>query len=320
MKAVVHDAYGSLDLLEVREIDRPVLEPDQVLIRVRAAGLHVGDSFGVRGTPLPVRIVSGLFKPTYGVPGFDVAGEVESVGAAVTRFQPGDEVFGVSGGACAEYARASADQLAPKPTGLTFEQAAALPTSATAALHGLRDTGRLRPGQRVLVNGASGGVGSFAVQIATALGAEVTGVCGPANVDLVRSLGAATVIDYTSEDFTRTGPYDLILDNVENRPLKDVRRALAPDGTLVLNSGTGATGIRMYVRLVAPLVLSPFSRQSLRRYVSTPSHDDLVVLTGLVDAGSLVPLIDRTYPLEQTADALRHIETGHARGKVVVTV
>ena len=320
MRAIVHDAYGPPELLELREIDRPILDEGGVLVRVHAAALHVGDSFALRGTPLPMRMMTGLLRPKYGVPGFDLAGQVEAVGSGVKRFKPGDEVFGVCNGSCAEYASTKEDLLAPKPANLRLEQAAALPTSALAALHGLRNAGKIRAGQKVLINGAAGGVGTFAVQIAKSFGAEVTGVCSTANVDLVRSLGADHVIDYTREDFTRGGPYDLIFDNVENRSLSECRRALTPNGTLVLNSGTGARGIEMLARLLKPLVVSPFVRQNLRRFLSTPNHQDLLVLKDLVEAGKLRPVIDRTFPLSRTAEALRHIEDGHARGKVVVTV
>lgn len=320
MKAMHHDRYGPLDLLALRDIERPTVGDTDVLIRVRAAGLHIGDCFGVHGSPFPMRLVSGLLKPIYGVPGFDVAGHVEAVGSKVTQFRPGDAVFGACKGACAEFVTAPASTLALKPARLTFVQAAALPTSGLAALHALRDAGRVRPGQRVLINGASGGVGSFAVQLAKAFGAEVTGVCSSGNVDLVRSLGADHVIDHTQQDFTEGGQrYDLILDNVENRSLDECRRVLTPSGTLILNSGTGAQGMAMLIRLLKPLVLSPFVRQSLKRYLSTPSHADLVVLAELVEAGRLTPVIDKTYPLHETAGALRHIESGHARGKVVVS-
>jgi NADPH:quinone reductase-like Zn-dependent oxidoreductase len=208
-----------------------------------------------------------------------------------------------------------------KPASLTFEEAAAIPTSALAALHGLRDAGRLEPGQRVLINGASGGVGTFAIQIAKALGAEVTAVCSARNADLVRALGADHVIDYTTEDFTRTGPrYDLVLDNIENRALRDVRRVLAANGTLALNSGTGAGGLRLLIRLIRPVLLSPFVRHNLRRCVSTPNQADLQLLKALVEQGELRPVIDAAYPLTGTVAALRHIETGRARGKVVVAV
>lgn len=326
MRAVVHDRYGAPEeVLQSRRIDKPDIGRDEVLVRVHAAGLHVGDCFGVRGSPWPLRMISGLRRPKYGVPGFDVAGHVEAIGTNVTRFQPGDEVFGVcrwpSAGACAEYARAAENELVPKPASLTFEQAAAIPTSALAALHGLRDAGDLKPGQKVLINGASGGVGTFAVQIGKALGAEVTGVCSTANVAMVRSLGADHVIDYTKADFTRgVLRYDLILDNVENRSLSDVRRVLEPRGTLVLNSGTGASGLKLMLRLAWPLVLSRFVRHQLRRYLSNPNRADLEVLKALVEDGKLKTVIDRSFPLAETPAALRHIEAGHARGKVVIAV
>ena len=321
MRAIVHDRYGSPDDLQVRDIDKPAVTDDEVLVCVQAAGLHVGDCFGVRGVPLLMRVVTGLLKPKYGVPGFDLAGTVEAVGIKVTRFRPGDEVFGVCHGACAECACAREDRLALKPVNLTFAEAAAVPTSALAALHAVRDAGKVKPGQRVLINGASGGVGTFAVQIAKSFGAEMTGVCGTANVGMVRSIGADHVIDYHDEDFTHSGPlYDLFLDNVENRSLSDCRRVLTPSGTLILNSGTGARGLRMLVRLVKPLVVSPFTRQNLRRYLSRPNHQDLLVLKDLVESAKVTPVIDRTYPLPATPAALRYIEAGHARGKVVITL
>lgn len=320
MKAVVHDTYGPPDLLTVRDLPTPTIGPGDVLVQVSAAGLHVGDCFGVRGAPFPVRFVTGLVRPTPGVPGFDLAGRVVSIGSHVTRFRSGDAVFGVGRGTCAELAVAAEAQLQLKPPSLTFEQAAAIPTSAHTALHGLRDAGRLRPGQRVLINGASGGVGTFAVQIAKALGAEVTGVCSAANVPLIHSLGADHAIDYARQDFTRTGPYDLVFDNIENRSIAECRRALTPGGTLVLNSGTGRRGLRFLARLVAPLMISPFVRHRIRRFLSTPNHKDLAVLAAWVESGALTPVIDRTCQLHETADALRHIETGHARGKVVIAL
>ena len=321
MNAVVHDTYGSFDVLGIRDIERPAVKDHEVLVRVRAAGLHVGDCFGVRGSPFVIRLATGLFKPRRGIPGYDVAGQVEAVGSHVTRFRAGDHVFGACQGACAEYVSAAADTLALKPANLGFEEAAAVPTSALAALHALRDVAKVQPGQSVLINGASGGVGSFAVQIAKAFGADVTGVCSTRNVDMVRSIGADRVIDYTREDFTVGGRrYDLVFDNVENRALSDCRRVLAPTGTLILNSGTGARGIRMLIRLVTPLVLSPFVRQRLRRYLSVPSQKDLIVLKELVEGGKIRPIVDRTYPLHEVPAALGHIEAGHARGKVVITL
>ena len=321
MKAIVQDQYGPIEVLASREIDKPQIGDDEVLVRVRAAGLHIGDVFVARGSPFPVRLATGLLRPRLGIPGFDAAGEVAAVGSKVTRFRAGDEVFGVVHGGCAEYARAPEGTLSAKPAGLTVEEAAAIPTSALAALHGLRDTGKLRPGHQVLINGASGGVGTFAVQIAKALGAEVTAVCGTANVDLVRSLGADAVIDYTKEDFASGGPrYDVVLDNIENRSLAEVRRALKPGGTLVLNSGTGAGGLALLVRLVGPLLLSPFARQKMRRYLSNPNRADLEILAALAEEGRLRAVIDRTYTLPETPAALHHVATGHARGKVVVAV
>lgn len=321
MKAMIHHTYGSPDALELRELPTPAIGPDEVLIRARAAGLHPGDVFAVRGAPFPVRLMSGLRRPKYGVPGMDVAGIVEEVGDGVTRVQPGDEVFGVGIGCCAEFVRARGDLVIPKPEELSFEEAAAIPTSGLAALHGLRDAGRLATSQRVLINGASGGVGTFAVQIAKALGGEVSAVCSTANAELVRSLGADHVIDYTRTDFT-AGPdrYDLILDNIENLPLGRVRRALAQRGTLVLNSGTGAGGLRLVGRLVWPLMVSPFVRHDLRRYLSTPCRADLEWLAERATDGSVRPSIGSVHPLVEAAGALREIESGHARGKVIVAI
>lgn len=321
MKTVVQDRYGSPESLELRDVELPVVRDDEVRIRVHAAGLHIGDCFIMRGSPLPLRMMTGLLRPKHGVPGLDVAGRVEAIGKDVTRFEVGDEVFGSGRGSCAEYACAKEAHLAHKPANLTLEQAAAIPTSALAALHGLRDAGKLQPGQEVLINGASGGVGTYAVQIAKAFGARVTGVCSTANVAMVRSIGADHVIDYTKEDFTQGGPrYDLILDNVENHSLSECRRALTPRGTLLLNSGTGAQGLRMLARLFAPLVVSPFVRHDLRRYISTPNQADIEVLRALIESGKLTPVIDRTFALAETPAALAYIEAGHARGKVVVTV
>ena len=321
MQAIVHDRYGSPDILQLRTVETPAIGDDEVLVRTRAASVHPGDLFSVLGTPFPLRFSTGLRRPKLGIPGFDVAGTVEAVGSAVTHLRPGDEVFGCGFGTCAELVRAKAEFIVAKPSTISFEHAAAIPTSALAALHGLRDAGRLQPGQRVLVNGASGGVGGFAVQIGKALGAHVTGVCSTANVEMVRSQGADEVIDYTRDDFTDgTRRYDLILDNIENRPLSAVRRALTPRGTLVLNSGTGATGLRMYGRLVWPIVLSPFVSHRLTRFLSNPKRADLEWLAERAADGSLRPVVGSCHPLAETAAALKLIETGHARGKVVVTV
>ncbi|MEM6993554.1 MAG: NAD(P)-dependent alcohol dehydrogenase [Myxococcota bacterium] len=321
MRAMLHERDGSFDGLRLREIPTPTPGKGEVLVRVAAAGLHVADCFGVRGSPFVMRMAVGLFRPKLGIPGFDLAGRVAAVGEGVRRFRVGDAVFGECAGSCADYVCASQERLALKPEGLSFAEAASVPTSALAALHGLRDAAKLEAGQRLLINGASGGVGTFAVQIAVSLGAKVTGVCSTGNVELVRGLGADEVIDYTRGDFT-DGPskYDVVFDNVENRSLSAVRRALTPKGTAVFNSGTGATGLRMLTRLLAPVVLSPFVGHKLRRYLSMPNHDDLVVLKEMVESGRLRPVIDRTVSLVEVPEALEYIESGRARGKVVVTV
>ena len=321
MKAIIHDSYGPIESLERRDIEPPTIGDHEVLVRVQAAAVHIGDVFAVWGRPLLVRTATGLRRPTYGVPGLDLAGTVEAVGSGVTRFSVGDEVFGEGAGTAAELARAGEDKLVRKPAAFDWTDAAAITTSGSAALHGLRDAGRLEAGQRVLIVGASGGVGTFAIQIAKAMGAHVTGVTSTKNADLVRTLGADEVIDYTREDFTeRRGAFDLIFDNIENRPLSAVRRALTPKGTLVLNSGTGTSGLRMLIRLARPVVLSPFSSQTMRRYLSNANHEDLDVLKGMVEAGQIKPVIGRTYPLDDTVEALRHVASGHARGKVVLAV
>jgi NADPH:quinone reductase-like Zn-dependent oxidoreductase len=317
MKAVIQVGYGSADVLQVKEIDRPVPADDDVLVAVHAASLAAGDYFGMRGAPFPIRMVIGFPRPKKDhVVGLDLAGHVEAVGRNVTRFRPGDEVFGEGRGGCAEYACANEGKLALKPRDLTVEQAAAVPTSALAALHGLRDHGRVQPGQKVLINGASGGVGTFAVQIAKVLGADVTGVCSTANVDMVRSIGADHVIDYTKEDFTQgEARYDLILDNAASHSFADYRRVLEPGGTLLPNSGHAGMG---YV--VTAFLLPLFVRQQERPFVSTPNQDDLITLGELVEAGRVTPVIDRTYALSETAEAFRYLDEGHARGKVVIVV
>ena len=322
MKAIIHDNYGPIESLERRDIEPPTIGEHEVLVRVQAAAVHIGDVFAVWGRPLLVRTATGLRRPKYGVPGLDLAGTVEAVGSGVTRFSVGDEVFGEGAGTAAELARAGEDKLVRKPAAFDWTDAAAITTSGSAALHGLRDAGRLEAGQRVLIVGASGGVGTFAVQIAKAMGAHVTGRDQhEATWSLCGSLGADEVIDYTREDFTeRRGAFDLIFDNIENRPLSAVRRALTPKGTLVLNSGTGTSGLRMLIRLVRPVVLSPFSSQTMRRYLSNANHEDLDVLKGMVEAGQIKPVIGRTYPLDDTVEALRHVASGHARGKVVLAV
>jgi NADPH:quinone reductase-like Zn-dependent oxidoreductase len=317
MKAIVQNDYGSPDVLELKEIDKPaVVKDDDVLVRVHTAALHAGDVFGMRGVPYPVRLSAGWPKPKNYVPGYDVAGHVEAVGKNVTRFQAGDEVFGTSKGTCAEYVCATENNFSPKPANLTLEQAAAVPTSALAALRGLRDAGKVQPGQKVLINGASGGVGTFAVQIGKAFGAEVTGVCSTRNVDMVRSIGADHVIDYTQEDFTQSGQrYDLILDQVANHSFSDFRRALTPQGKHMPNSGNSGLGY-----IITAFVLSLFVRQQGRPYIAIPNNEDLVVLKELIEAGKVTPVIDRTYPLSETPEAFRYLDEGHAQGKVVITV
>ena len=321
MHAIIHDEYGPPDGLALREIETPAPGDAQLLVRVVAAGLHRGDAFIMRGSPLPARFATGLLRPRYGVPGLDFAGIVEAVGTKVEGFAPGDEVFGECHGACAELAIADPGTITHKPESMSFEQAAALPTSALAALQGLRDAAKLEAGQTILINGAAGGVGHFAVQIAKALGAEVTGVCGPASADMVRSLGCNHVIDYTEEDFTKgQRRYDIILDNVENRPLAEVRGVLAHKGTLVLNSATHATGLAMFVRLIKPILLSPFVGQHLVRFFSSVNADDLAYLVDLFESERLRPVIEHTYPLARTPEAIAKLEQGHTHGKLVVSV
>ena len=316
MKAIIQSAYGSPAILELKEIDRPVVTDDGVLVRVHAAALHAGDYFVLSGSPYLVRFVTGWPKPTNYVPGYDLAGCVEAVGKKVSLFRPGDEVFAACEHSCAEYAVGPESVFALKPASLTFEQAAAVPTSALAALHGLRDAGKVQTGQRVLIIGASGGVGTYAVQIAKVLGAAVTGVCSTRNVEMVRSLGADYVVDYTREDFTQSEKtYDLILDNVANRSFAACRRALAPNGVHIPNSGRAGMG---YV--VKAFVRSIFVRQQGRPYLSKPNHEDMVFLGELVESGKLKPVIDRIYGLTDTPEALGYVGEGHVPGKVVITV
>jgi NADPH:quinone reductase-like Zn-dependent oxidoreductase len=323
MKAVVQDRFGPPDVLQLMDTDVPEIGTDDVLVRVHAAALNPADWHILRGDPLVARLMGvGLTKPKARVAGIDAAGVVEAAGANVRGLRNGDEVLGFCRGAFAEYACAAADMVVPKPASLTFEQAAAVPIAATTALRGIRDVGGVKAGQRVLVNGAGGGVGTYAVQIAAALGAEVTGVCSTRNAELVRSIGAAHVIDYTTEDFTdgRTR-YDVILDNVSSLPLSRLRRALTPEGTLVLNGG-GSPGhvFGPVAGILRAVVAGVFVSQRLRPLPSRQNREELLAVTGLIEDGKLTPVIDRTYPLADTAEGLRHMEQGHARGKVVVTV
>jgi NADPH:quinone reductase-like Zn-dependent oxidoreductase len=319
MKAITQDRYGSAEVLEARDIDRPELGDGEVLVRVHAASIHVGDWILMTGVPYVMRMGTGLSRPKNRVPGTDVAGTIEAVGANVDSLRPGDDVFGWCTGAFAEYASAPESQFVRKPANLTFEQAAAVGVSASTALQLLRDDADIQPGQKVLINGASGGVGTFAVQIAKALGAEVTGVCSTKNVELVRSIGADHVIDYTDEDF-RAGAerYDVILDNVGDRSMSDTRRALTPSGTLISNGGAHSSG--KLGRVIRGALVSTFVRQQARPSVKSQNRADLVALKGLVEAGSITPVIGGTYPLGRTAEAIGHVAAGHARGTLVIAV
>jgi NADPH:quinone reductase-like Zn-dependent oxidoreductase len=326
MKAAMQDRYGRpRDVLGIRDVPTPVPGDDDVLVRVRAAGVNPADVFITTGSPAMMRAVAGLRRPRFGARGQDVAGVVEAVGSTVTAFRPGDEVFGempmaVGGGTFAELVCAPESVLAPKPERLSFEQAGALPMAGLAALHGLR-AGRVGQGTRVLVNGASGGVGHLAVQIAVALGAEVTGVCSARNVEMVRGLGARHVVDYTAEDFTASaGRYDLILDNVANRSLRSLRRVLAPRGVLLMNSGNGGRVLGPLPRMARGYVLALVSRQTIRVFSYTPTTTDLVELKDLADGGELAPVVEGAYPLADVAAALERVAGKHVAGKVVVTV
>ncbi|MET9101099.1 NAD(P)-dependent alcohol dehydrogenase [Streptomyces antibioticus] len=328
MKAIVQERFGPPDVLRLVDTDRPEPGAGEVLVRVRAAALNPYDWHMLRGDPYVARLLGGVgrIRPLSRVAGIDAAGQVAAVGDGVRGLRPGDEVLGFCRGSFAEYARTPADLLVPKPAHLTFEQAAAVPMGAVTALRGIRTVGRVRAGHRVLVNGAGGGVGTFAVQIAAALDAEVTGVCSARNADLVRSLGATHVLDYTRDDFTdRHVHYDVILDNVGNHPLRRLRRALTPTGTLVANGGGspgrvfGAMGFMLRTAAVDTVV-----RQRLRPVLPSapagPTHDDLLAVTALIESGTLTPVVDRTYALTDTAEGVRHVERGHARGKAVVVV
>ncbi|MER7895822.1 NAD(P)-dependent alcohol dehydrogenase [Streptomyces sp. NPDC096046] len=325
MKAVVQDRYGSADRLEYREVDRPVPGAGEVLVRVHAASVNAYDWHFMRGDPLLGRGVMGVRRPRTAVRGRDFAGRIEALGPWVTGLEPGDEVYGEADGAFAEYVCARDGEVGPKPANLTFEQAAAVPLAGNTALMALRDVAGVRPGQAVLVNGASGGVGTFAVQLGKALGADVTAVCSTRNVELVRSLGADGVIDYTREDFVRSGRrYDVLLDLVGNRSLGEFRRVLTPSGTLVLSGGgmyeggsvVGPMGLFLKRRIVAP-----FTRgQRLLEVSARQSWANLAVLRELAESGKIAPVVERTYPLSEAAEAIRYLEVEHARAKVVITV
>lgn len=323
MKSIVQDTYGTADVLELRDIDQPEIGDDEVLVRVSAAGVDRGVWHLMVGLPYPIRLAGyGFRAPKRANPGMDVAGVVESVGKDVTRFAPGDEVFGVGRSTFAEYAVAAEKKLAPKPAGLTFEQAAAVPISGLTALQAVRDQGQVKAGQRVLVIGASGGVGTYAVQLAKAFGAEVTGVCSTTKLDLVRSLGADHVVDYSAGDFAeQEGHYDVILDIGGNSKLARLRSTLSPTGTLVFVGGeTGGKWLGGMQRQIGASLISLFARQNLKMFVSKENHEDLLTLTELIESGKVTPAIERTYPLSEAAKAIRHMEEGHARGKLVITI
>ena len=314
MKAILYTEYGSPDVLQLADVPTPVPGDGEVLLRIRAASANPLDWRLMRGSPYGIRIMSGLRRPKDARLGVDVAGVVEAVGGSVTQFQPGDEVFGSCNGAFAEYACATEESLVPKPAGVTFEHAAAVVTAGLTALQGLRDRGGVQPAQKVLINGAAGGVGTFAVQIAKWLGAHVIGVCSTRNVDMVRLIGADRVVDYTREDFARSGErYDVILDMIGNRSLSDCRRALTTRGTYALVGGN--LGM-----MPKALLLSPFVRQKLTLVLAKSTKEDLTILRELLEAGTVAPVIDRTYPLHDVPEAIRYLEEGHARGKVVITM
>jgi NADPH:quinone reductase-like Zn-dependent oxidoreductase len=322
MKAAVYTRYGSPDVVQIKDIEKPVPKDGEVLLRVRAASLNPLDWHFMRGTPYLLRLMAGLRKPKNTRLGVDVAGQVEAVGKSVTQFKPGDEVFGAWRGAFAEYASAPESTLVLKPPDVTFEQAASVPIAALTALQGLRDKGHIQLGQKVLINGAAGGVGAFAVQIAKSFGAEVTGVCSTRNADMVRSIGADWVVDYTREDFTKMGQhYDLFLDCVGNHSLLACRRVLNPKGVYVPVGGTSDRWmIGPIARALATLVLSWFVSQKLVKFFLTKSSKaDLTVLCELMAAGKVTPVIDKRYSLSEVPEAIRYLEQGHARGKVVIT-
>ena len=323
MKTILQERYGPPDeVLTPREVDAPVAREDEVLVRVHAAAIHPGDWIMVTGRPYLARPMFGVPRPKKATPGFDVAGVVEAVGSSVPDLEPGDEVFGQCNGSCAEFVTVSPDRLARNPSNLSFVEAAACPLSGDAALRALRDAGQVRPGHRILINGASGGVGTFAVQIGKSLGAEVTGVCSTRNLELVRELGADHVLDYTREDFTRgRHRYDLVLDNVGNHSMAACRRVVAPGGRYVPNNGTsGGRWVGTLGRTVAALILSIIVPRQGKPFLAVGEKADLVVLKELLESGQVRPVIDRTYPLVDVPEAFRYLEEGHARGKVVIAV
>lgn len=324
MQAIVYCDYGSPDVLKLAKIAKPVPNDDQLLVKVRAASVNPYDWHFIRGTPYLMRLGVGLRKPKSIRVGVDFAGTVEAVGKNVTKFKPGDEVYGGKGGAFAEYLCVTEKSVVRKPDNITFEQAGAVQIAGLTALQALRNEGKIRPGQKVLINGASGGVGTFAVQIGKALGAHVTGVCSTRNIGMVRSLGADEVIDYTKEDFARNGQkYDLILDNVPNHSLSDCRRVLTPTGKYVMIGGGGPDDGRWigpFARVIKIMLLSPFVSQKMVMMMTDPSQDDKNYLRDLMQAEKVTPVIDRSYKLSEVPEAIRYLEKGHARGKVAISL
>ncbi len=322
MRAIVYRKYGTPDVLSLQVVDQPVVGEDEVLVRVHAASLNPLDWHYMTGTPYLMRLMVGLRKPKRNIPGVDLAGTVESVGGSVTRFKPGDEVFGTAAGSCAEFAVAGEDQLVHKPAALSFEQAAAVPVAALTALQGLRDHGKAEAGQKVLINGAAGGVGTFAVQIANTLRAEVTGVCSTHNVDTIRAIGAHHVIDYTKDDFMESGQrYDVMIDNIGNRSLSDCRRVLARDGICVVISGPKKGRVLGPIpRLIGTLVYFKFVSQRAASFIAVVTSEQLLRVRELVECGQVVPVIERKYKLTEVPEAMRYLSTGHARGKLVINV
>lgn len=319
MKAIVYHNYGSPDVLKCVEVEKPAAGDDEVLIKVCAASVNPLDFHFMRGTPFFIRIMAGLRKPKNTGVGRDVAGRVEAVGRNVTEFKPGDEVFGTCRGAFAEYVCASESSLVIKPENVTFEQAASVPVAGLSALQSLRDKANIQPGQKVLINGASGGVGTFSVQLAKSFGADVTGVCSTRNVEMVRSIGADRVIDYTREDFTKSGQlYDRILDCHATHSLSEVRRALNPKGIYVGVGGPVGSMISLLAGLIKPLLLSPFMSQKFVTFMASLKKEDLAVMSGLMETGKVTPVIDRRYSLTEVPEAMRYLEEGHARGKVII--
>lgn len=322
MQAIIWTTYGPPDVLECKEVEKPVPNDNEVLIHIHAASVNAGDWHLVRGDPFLVRLMFGLLKPKHQTPGIDVAGRVEAIGRNVTQFQPGDDVFGdlsnYGFGAFAEYVAVPEQAVLRKPARITFEQAAAVPVAAVTALQGLRDNGHIQPGQKVLITGAAGGVGSFAVQIAKSFGAEVTGVCSTRKVDMVRSIGADHVIDYTQEDFTRGGQYyDLILDIAAYRSMFDYQRVLSPTGVYVM---VGGSTTRLFQAMLTGPWISMTGSRKMGSMLAKPNQQDLMFISGLLEAGKIVPVIDRCYALAEVPEAIRYLEAGQSRGKVVITV